>query len=404
MFKIVNLWYLIIFGLSVINSFDIVPLSSTSIFIILLFIIFLNIGGSVSSLIFSSNKYIEAPLTGQNTDRINFFVLGILFYYFFLLFTLIEYVLTNGSDVMVYIRAIAFSEDYDSNPFFKSDLHLFIHRILIIPSIYSMYLIGLKNYFYFKKYKILLISVVLLLIDSIIMFGRLNIYYMLLIYVFGAFVYGKYKSVILFIKNKVNFNSFFVIISVVFFLFLITSIRSVDENDIFLKPLLSFIDYNLYGFRIFDNNLNDPNSIIHLHTFGRSMLGQVDAIFSIIYRLTVDSNFLPASSINGKFLDSYIDLGIKEVKTANAFGTLLFTFYRDFGTFGVIIYSTLLGIYLNFLDIKFKSTNNPKYFVFGLFIVYSLVFSIYQSVFEGIFWPMYFILSVNIFLSKRITQ
>jgi oligosaccharide repeat unit polymerase len=227
---------------------------------------------------------------------------------------------------------------------------------------------------------------------------------MLLIYVFGAFVYGKYKSVILFIKNKVNFNSFFVIISVVFFLFLITSIRSVDENDIFLKPLLSFIDYNLYGFRIFDNNLNDPNSIIHLHTFGRSMLGQVDAIFSIIYRLTVDSNFLPASSINGKFLDSYIDLGIKEVKTANAFGTLLFTFYRDFGTFGVIIYSTLLGIYLNFLDIKFKSTNNPKYFVFGLFIVYSLVFSIYQSVFEGIFWPMYFILSVNIFLSKRITQ
>ncbi|HEY1196832.1 oligosaccharide repeat unit polymerase, partial [Flavobacterium sp.] len=121
-----------------------------------------------------------------------------------------------------------------------------------------------------------------------------------------------------------------------------------------------------------------------------------DSILSVIYRLLVDNTFLPANSENAKELDTFIDIGLREVKETNAFGTILFTAFRDFGYFGIIIIPFFLGFVINRLDLKFKLTNNPKYFVFGLLFIYATVFSVYQSVFEGVFWPMYLILFFSI--------
>lgn len=400
MFKIVVLWYLFIFSLTCFWVTDIVPLSTTSIIFILLFILFFIVGGKMASQLVKRKK-IEQPLfSDKNIDKLNYFIYIIIVYYCYLFYLLINFLITNGNEIFIYLRFIVFSDDTDSNPFFKSQLHLFIHRILIKPSILSMYLIGLKNHFYFYKNKLLMVSIGLLIIDSIIMFGRLNIYYMILIYIFASFVYDRHNNILKFVYKSLNIKNIGLIILVFLMLFTITLLRSSEDSEILYTSFNSFIEYNIYGFRIFDANIKDPTSIIHVHTYGRSFLGQIDAIFSILYRFTIDNNFLPANSINGKFLDTYIDFGIKETKTANAFGTLFFTFYRDFGFYGIIFYSMISGFILNYLNLKFVSTRKPSFFIIGIFIVYSLVFSVYQSVFEGEFWPMLIILLVNICSNK----
>lgn len=403
MLKIVILWWAFIFILSCFYNGDFVSLSLTTQVLLVLFVIILSIGGWFASLFFKKNEKVnDIKLIDYNADKPNYFIIFLILYYSFLLFLLIKLILVNGSDVLVYVRVIVFSDDYALNPFFKSAFHLFIHRILIIPSILALYIIGLKNHFYFSKNKLFKISIVLLVIDSIVMFGRLNLYYMLLLYFFSAFLTSNYKSIIVFILNKIKFSNVFIIAIFLSILLLLTILRSVEDSGFLMSSIASFIDYNIIGFKIFDANLWNPKSIIHIHTYGRSLLGQIDSVFSILYRLLIDDTFLPANSENAKYLDTFIDIGEKESNPVNAFGTIFFTLYRDFGYFGILLFPFFLGFIINWFSLKFKSTNNPKYFILGLLFMYSTVFSVYQSVFEGVFWPMYLILvlSININFPK----
>lgn len=404
MLKIVVLWWAFIFILSCFYKGDFVSLSSTTQILLFLFVIILSIGGWVSSVFFKKKgKVNDLKFIDYDADRINFFIYFLILYYSFLLFLLIKLILTNGSDVLIYVRIMVFSDDYSFNPFFKSAFHLFLHRILIIPSILALYLIGLKNHFYFSKNKIFKISIVLLLIDSFIMFGRLNLYYMLLMYFFSAFLTSKYKMILVFILNKIKFRNIVIVVMFFSILLLLTILRSVENSGFLMSSITSFFDYNVVGFKIFDANLLNSNSIIHIHTYGRSLLGQIDSVFSILYRFLIDNTFLPANSENAKYLDTFIDIGEKKENEANAFGTLFFTLYRDFGYFGIILFPFFLGFIINWFNFKFKSTNNPKYFILGIFLIYASVFSVYQSVFEGVFWPMYLILvlSINVNFSKN---
>lgn len=411
MLKVVVTWWFFIFLISCFYSGDLISISITTKILIFLFILMLMLGGLFSKLLFQKKKAVNNlnnfRVINAEVDKVNYFVYSLLAYYLFLFFLLIKLIVLNGSDILVYVRIIVFSDDFTLNPFFKSALHIFIHRIVIIPSILVLYIIGLKNHFLFSKNKIFKISIILLLIDSIIMFGRLNIYYMLLMYFFSAFFTSGYKSIVVFVLNKIKFRT--VVLVVVFLsIFLgLTILRSVDNSEVITASITSFLEYNVVGFRIFDVHLWDPKSLIHIHTYGRSFLGQIDSIFSILYRLCIDNTFLPANSENGKMLDTPIDIGVTEIKEANAFGTIFFTLFRDFGYFGIIFCPLILGFIINRADLKFKSTNNPKYFVIGLLFVYASVFSVYQSVFEGVFWPMYLILFLSIkkisfFKSKKV--
>ena len=215
---------------------------------------------------------------------------------------------------------------------------------------------------------------------------------MLLLYFFSAFIFSSYKSIFKFILDRIRIKNIFIISIFILVLLFFTILRSVEDSDFLTSSVSGFIDYNIIGFKIFDANLNNPSSIIHSHTFGRSLFGQVDSLFSILYRLIVDKGFLPANSENAKYLDTFIDLGLKDVKNVNAFGTVFFTLYRDFGYSGIILFPFFFGFLINLINLKFQRTKNPNYFMLGLFFIYSLTFSVYQSVFEGVFWPMFLIL------------
>ena len=394
MHKIVMMWYFMILALSFFYDGDIIPLTSQTKLLLILFVIGLGIGGLVASQQFRFRSKVDITfLPHERSDKVTWFIYCLIIYYSVLLLLLIKFVVINGGDVLVYMRVMVFSSDYEVNPFFLSDLHVFIHRILIIPSILALYIISLKNHFVFNLNKIFYISIFLLVVDSIVMFGRLNLYYMFFMYLSTLFVFSKKNSLLTFLLKRWKLRQIISITIAILVILIISSMRSLEENTSVLMSELfsSFIEYNIYGFRIFDLNLNDSTSIMHQHTYGRSFLGQIDAVFSILLRVTLDLDILPASSVNGSFLNTYFDVGNSKTKTANAFGTLFFSLFRDFGVLGILLSSIVLGFIVNWLSLKFKYVKDPKYLTLGLLFLYAISFSVYQSVFEGAFWPMFFI-------------
>lgn len=96
------------------------------------------------------------------------------------------------------------------------------------------------------------------------------------------------------------------------------------------------VGYHLIGFSFYDYHLADPNSILHAHSFGRSSLGFLEQVLEHTAKL-VGGGYLAASSENSTFNDTAVSIGTAVALDFNAFGTLVFTFYRDFGIAGIVV-------------------------------------------------------------------
>ena len=95
------------------------------------------------------------------------------------------------------------------------------------------------------------------------------------------------------------------------------------------------VGYHLIGFSFYDHQLHDANSILHVHSFGRSSLGFLDQMLEAAAKI-VGVGYQASSFENATFNDQPVDIGLHEIKEFNAFGTLLFSLYRDFHLVGVL--------------------------------------------------------------------
>ena len=108
------------------------------------------------------------------------------------------------------------------------------------------------------------------------------------------------------------------------------------------------VGYHLVGFSYYDRQYSDPTSILHDHTYGRSSLGVLDQMLEVsLKRASVD--YHAASFENAAFTDSAIDIGSRESMEFNAFGTIVFTLYRDFHFFGIAIGGFIYGAVVTFM-------------------------------------------------------
>lgn len=96
------------------------------------------------------------------------------------------------------------------------------------------------------------------------------------------------------------------------------------------------VGYHLVGFSFYDHQYRDPHSILHEHTFGRSSLGFLDQVVEVSLK-PFTLGYHAASSDNAEFTDTAVDIGTLESKEFNAFGTIIFTLYRDFHLIGIIL-------------------------------------------------------------------
>jgi hypothetical protein len=107
------------------------------------------------------------------------------------------------------------------------------------------------------------------------------------------------------------------------------------------------VGYHLIGFSLYDQHYLDPNSILHERTFGRSALGFLDQVLELSLR-PFSLGYRAASSENAEFTDIEVDIGTLEFQNVNAFGTIVFTLYRDFHLIGIVLGGFAYGVAATF--------------------------------------------------------
>lgn len=100
--------------------------------------------------------------------------------------------------------------------------------------------------------------------------------------------------------------------------------------------------YHMAGFAFYGHHFQDPSSLLHDHSLGRSSLGFLEQAVEIVSR-RLDLGFVAASSTNANFNNETVDLGRVELIEGNAFGTFLFGLYRDFHFVGIVAGGLLYG-------------------------------------------------------------
>lgn len=198
-------------------------------------------------------------------------------------------------------------------------------KILIFPSSYVILVVILASEIRAHK------SVLFLCIVNFLSYSYLWQVNYPLVHLFWILVFFGIMQI--YQTKLINFRVFGIL--VILFIALLASSANRFGGDIIGGLQRYIIGYHLIGFSFYDYQLHDPNSILHIHTFGRSSLGFLDQMLEGFLKM-MGSAYQAASFENAAFNNDAIDVGLKEVKEFNAFGTLLFGFYRDFNIMGII--------------------------------------------------------------------
>ena len=133
-----------------------------------------------------------------------------------------------------------------------------------------------------------------------------------------------------------SFDKRTVMVMLILFAALLASAANRFGGDILGGLQRYIVGYHLVGFSFYDHQYLDPNSILHVHSFGRSSLGFLDQVLEAVSKM-VGADYKAASSLNSTYNNEAVDIGIREIREFNAFGTIAFTLYRDFGLVGIVM-------------------------------------------------------------------
>lgn len=190
-------------------------------------------------------------------------------------------------------------------------------------------------------------------------------------------------------------------ISVIFILVLcfvlFIAVNRFGNNDILGALLYYPATYFSISFSIFDYYFHNNSSILYSHTYGESILGYISVIFSLLLRAGGDSfTYISASVQNVTNNANFIDLGIESAKNVNAFGSVLFTAFRDYGLFGVNFIGFAFGSILAILRLRSNSLLGMSLYIY---IAIMILMSFTVSPFDlPYFWAVFIMLFL---LSKQ---
>ncbi len=257
-------------------------------------------------------------------------------------------------------------------------------------TLWSLFLISSGTVFHFllvvsipfavncKKYILLYIFTVLVLIESFSRMSRGLIYSIIFAFSFTIFQRRFLKKIV--ISKKFIYG----LISLVLIIALLTIYR---KQNIFI----GLIQYHTIGFSLFsklismDFYYNNSN-----YEWGRMSLGGFDYFFTLIWRYLGDKSFQSPAYFHSILENSSIPLGpvlkdasnFLEITVYNSFYTLLSSPYLDFGLVGVLMIGALVGFFNSQLELAFKKNKSTMALIWLLFIFYNCFMGIFGAALE----------------------
>ena len=218
-------------------------------------------------------------------------------------------------------------------------------KILAFPLSYTVILVVLANGV--QRFRFTL----LLCIFNLLAFSYLWQVNYPLIHLFWFLVFHSLVQA----HRRGSFDKRTMVIVLVLFSMLLASAANRFGGDVLGGLQRYIVGYHLVGFSFYDHQYLDPNSILHVHSFGRSSLGFLDQLLEAVSKM-LGAAYKAASSENSTYNNDAVDIGVVEVKEFNAFGTLLFGLYRDFHFVGIMIGGFAYGALTT--HALYRSTNN----------------------------------------------
>ncbi len=316
----------------------------------------------------------------------------------FLLFPLFVFFCIRGLYLLLYVYEINFyrSEVYGLNTgssalFFNSHVISSIYELLAGPLLLLGLFLGFSFYIYLKRSRVLAISYILIVMDSVMSAGRFGYHYIL----YSLILIVLYQ---MFIKKKVlSWKSLLLGAFVFLSIFLLSVSVSIKRNKS-TSPISGFmerfvIDYHTNSFTIFSQELDNPESGIHKYTYGRSTFSGLEKYAAVILRSFNYKVNSQSDVIGGELMvNRVVGWNQKwEGKYYNAFGSMFYSMYRDGGVLFVILYGILFGCCLSYFSNGLVS-KNP----FHLSILNALsfigIYGIFQPVTTGPILPSIFLI------------
>lgn len=332
---VLSLWWLVFFTLAILQITDFRSMRDNTLILYTVFIAFFFIGGALSAYKYSnkfllnskSNVFFGPCRFGKKANSIvSFALLVLLMWQFFVMlkvdffsYTYIEYnrMLRGGGDYG-FITKTKFGDHF--------------YKLVVYPCLILVYLVALTG--------CLNRVAVSFIIANLILFTIIwQVNYPLIFVVYTLFLSYLFFSPSWF--NKA------VLPIIVLGLCLVSAafVRYGGASWGVFEHY--FVNYNLIGFHFFDAKFNDSNSVLHELSYGRSLLGAIDQYADLLFR-PLGSEYLSASLQNVTDNMQQIDIGESEEKLVNAFGTMAFTSYRDFGWLGIVFVPFIYGYSLIF--------------------------------------------------------
>ncbi len=106
------------------------------------------------------------------------------------------------------------------------------------------------------------------------------------------------------------------------------------------------VNYHVLGFSLYGAYYENPQSLIHEHTFGESSLGYIWHFLSVLMR-QLGWTGMSAVAENNAYTSENLSLGLNSAMQVNAFGTILFTLYRDWSYSGIVLGGFVYGYFTN---------------------------------------------------------
>ncbi|OEE19271.1 hypothetical protein OAY_09425 [Vibrio cyclitrophicus ZF205] len=263
--------------------------------------------------------------------------------------------------------------------------------LVILPLIIAISTVSIAALKYYNHVPIINIGMVSLtsLMYSYLYQTNTTIVFMFLLY-FCLLVHLLFSRMQHQIKHRVKW--IFAILIIFFIAIMFAAVNRFGSFEI--MPVITYypISYFTLSFTLFDINLNDNGSILHNYSYGESTLGYISFYVSLVLKTLFgeEFNFLSASSENVQFNSICVNVGAVNYRCMNAFGSILFSFYRDFGVLGVWLGGILVGFGLAFTS---KYIEHFKWGCLHFYLLASLMLAICVSPFDlPYFWTSFLLI------------
>lgn len=218
---------------------------------------------------------------------------------------------------------------------------------LLIPFSYIGVFFSIRYFKYIKiKYLLLVVSIFVIFVHAYLNGGRSNIF-LLLVFLYVLYCVGDYKISIGFIRRRFFIPVLLFCVIVSYYIFAVVK-SSASIGDVSIQKLLYLGILDMYGIpdAAFFKDIHSDFLCFLLYSLLYLFHGQWTS--QIVYSLTERSGYHSIVSAPTVILDSLglIDLGLYEraFSDTGAFVSLPASVYYDFGWFGLVICSALLGV------------------------------------------------------------